>query len=48
MESRKITSNKRMESDSLRQRFAPPSLAAHARRWGRCVYEGSQTGLPEW
>jgi hypothetical protein len=24
--------NKRVESDSLRRRFAPPPLAAHARR----------------
>jgi len=27
-----MTSNKRVESDSLRRRFAPPPLAAHARR----------------
>ena len=25
--------NKRVESDSLRRRFAPPPLAAHAQRW---------------
>ena len=27
------SSNKRVESDSLRRRFAPPPLAAHAQRW---------------
>ncbi len=43
-----MTSNKRMESDSLRRRFVSPSLAAHARRWRRCEYERSQAGLPEW
>ena len=25
--------NKRVESDSLRRRFAPPTLAAHAQRY---------------
>jgi hypothetical protein len=32
MEGRKMTSNKRMESDSLHRRFVSPLLAAHARR----------------
>jgi hypothetical protein len=30
---KKVAPNKRVESGSLRRRFAPPPLAAHAQRW---------------
>jgi hypothetical protein len=41
---RKDMSNKRFETDSLRRRFAPPSLAAQGRRWA--PLRGWRSGHP--
>ncbi len=40
--------NKRVESDSLRRRFAPPPLAAHAQRWAYKKIGEDAMGYPKY